>query len=85
MATLENYGTMWHRTGSRTASTVLRPNGESCDPDTLAFVGRMDYYESECMFDFCARVLPLVRAKRPGLKLMIVSAIPPSSASLIRE
>jgi hypothetical protein len=37
----------------------------------------MDYYPNqECMFDFCARVLPLVQSKRPGLKLLIVGADP---------
>jgi sugar transferase (PEP-CTERM/EpsH1 system associated) len=58
-------------------SDYFAPDGESCDPDTLAFVGRMDYYPNqECMFDFCARVLPLLQAKRPGLKLLIVGADP---------
>jgi sugar transferase (PEP-CTERM/EpsH1 system associated) len=77
--TLENYGTGvasdWFPNG--VDSDYFAPDGEPCDPETLAFVGRMDYYPNqECMFDFCARVLPLVRAKRPGLKLMIVGADP---------
>ncbi len=53
------------------------PSDEHYDPDTIAFVGRMDYYPNqECMFDFCATTLPLLRARRPGLKLLIVGADP---------
>jgi hypothetical protein len=37
----------------------------------------MDYYPNqECMFDFCANVLPLVRARRSQTKLLIVGADP---------
>jgi len=53
------------------------PSGEAYDADTIVFVGRMDYYPNqECMFDFCARTLPLLHARRPSLKLMIVGADP---------
>ena len=53
------------------------PAGEAYDPDTLAFVGRMDYYPNqECMFDFCTNVLPMLKARRPGTKLLIVGADP---------
>jgi sugar transferase (PEP-CTERM/EpsH1 system associated) len=47
------------------------------DPETIVFVGRMDYFPNQqCMFDFCAHVLPLLKARRPGLKLQIVGAEP---------
>jgi hypothetical protein len=37
----------------------------------------MDYYPNqECMFDFCANVLPLIRARRPETELLIVGADP---------
>jgi hypothetical protein len=37
----------------------------------------MDYYPNQqCMFDFCAEVLPRVRARRPSVKLHIVGADP---------
>lgn len=53
------------------------PDGGEYDPNAIAFVGRMDYYPNqECMFDFCARTLPLLRARRPALKLHIVGADP---------
>jgi sugar transferase (PEP-CTERM/EpsH1 system associated) len=58
-------------------SDYFAPTDEPYDPDTIAFVGRMDYYPNqECMFDFCAKVLPLVQSKRRGLKLLIVGADP---------
>jgi sugar transferase (PEP-CTERM/EpsH1 system associated) len=53
------------------------PADERYDRDTITFVGRMDYYPNqESMFRFCATVLPLLRARRPGLKLQIVGADP---------
>ena len=59
-------------------STFFAPTGEPYDPDTISFVGRMDYYPNqESMFDFCANVLPLLRERRPTIKLTIVGADPP--------
>ena len=53
------------------------PEGGQYDPNAIAFVGRMDYYPNqECMFNFCARTLPLLRARRPALTLHIVGADP---------
>jgi len=58
-------------------SDYFRPTAEGYDPDTICFVGRMDYYPNqECMFGFCAHTLPLVRARRPGVKLLIIGADP---------
>lgn len=77
--TLESYGTGvpsdWFPNG--VDSDYFAPDGEGYDPDTLCFVGRMDYYPNqECMFDFCARTLPLLRARRPSVRLLIVGADP---------
>jgi len=80
--TLEGY-----RTGTATDwfpngvdSAYFAPGAEPYDPETLCFVGRMDYYPNqESMFDFCARTLPLVRAQRPNVKLLIVGADPSSA------
>jgi sugar transferase (PEP-CTERM/EpsH1 system associated) len=53
------------------------PAAEPYDADTICFVGRMDYYPNqECMFDFCGKVMPLVRARRSETKLVIVGADP---------
>lgn len=47
------------------------------DADTLSFIGRMDYYPNqECMARFCKEVWPLLQARRPGVKLLIVGADP---------
>jgi sugar transferase (PEP-CTERM/EpsH1 system associated) len=77
--TLEGYATGvptdWFPNG--VDSEYFAPSDESWDPDTIAFVGRMDYYPNqECMAGFCARTLPLLRARRPDMKLLIVGADP---------
>lgn len=77
--TLEDY-----RTG---AATDWFPNGVDADffcptdgafdADTISFIGRMDYYPNqECMQRFCDQVWPLLRARRPAMKLLIVGADP---------
>lgn len=86
--TLEGY-----RTGSATDwfpngvdSAYFSPSAESYDADTICFVGRMDYYPNqECMFDFCSRTLPAVRARRPNVKLLIVGADPSEAVKKLGE
>jgi sugar transferase (PEP-CTERM/EpsH1 system associated) len=77
--TLEGYrtgvATDWFPNG--VDSTYFTPTAEPYDANTICFVGRMDYYPNQqCMFDFCANVLPLIRARRPETKLLIVGADP---------
>jgi sugar transferase (PEP-CTERM/EpsH1 system associated) len=77
--TLEGYGTGavtdWFPNG--VDSTYFAPSDKAYEADTISFIGRMDYYPNqECMFDFCARTLPLVRARRPNVRLLIVGADP---------
>jgi sugar transferase (PEP-CTERM/EpsH1 system associated) len=86
--TLERYRTAvstdWFPNG--VDSDLFKPGEEPYDPDTLVFVGRMDYYPNqECMFDFCGNVLPRLQAKRPTLKLLIVGADPPPSVQKLAE
>jgi sugar transferase (PEP-CTERM/EpsH1 system associated) len=58
-------------------SEAFQPDGTPYDPDTICFVGRMDYYPNqECMFDFCANTLPLIRDRHSNVKLLIVGADP---------
>ena len=46
----------------------------------------MDYYPNqECMFDFCERTWPLVRARRPDMKLVIVGADPSPAVKKLGE
>ena len=50
---------------------------ELYDPDLISFIGRMDYYPNqEAMFRFCREVWPMLRRRRPTLKLVIVGADP---------
>jgi len=86
--TLEGYGTGvatdWFPNG--VDSEYFSPGAQPCDPDTISFIGRMDYYPNqECMFDFCANVLPRLRASRPATKLLIVGADPSPKVRKLAE
>ncbi|AWI77022.1 glycosyl transferase family 1 [Parazoarcus communis] len=77
--TLESYSTGvstdWFPNG--VDADFFKPDGEGYDPDTISFIGRMDYYPNqEAMFRFCEQIWPLLRAKRPEMKLLIVGADP---------
>jgi sugar transferase (PEP-CTERM/EpsH1 system associated) len=77
--TLEGY-----RTGAATDwfpngvdASFFSPSDSAYDADTISFIGRMDYYPNqECMARFCAESWPLLRSRRPALKLLIVGADP---------
>ncbi|EXI76741.1 MAG TPA: TIGR03087 family PEP-CTERM/XrtA system glycosyltransferase [Candidatus Accumulibacter phosphatis] len=77
--TLEDYrtgvATDWFPNG--VDADFFSPSAEAYDPDTLSFIGRMDYYPNqECMARFCAQIWPLLRLRRPQLKLLIIGADP---------
>ena len=77
--TLDGYNvdaaTDWFPNGVDTE--YFSPVPDSYDPDTICFIGRMDYYPNEeCMTSFCDRILPKVRARRRDVKLLIVGADP---------
>ena len=77
--TLEGYGTGaatdWFPNG--VDAQYFCPGEQAHEPDTVSFIGRMDYYPNiECMQRFCNQVWPLLRQARPGLKLLIVGADP---------
>ncbi len=58
----------------------------SYEADTIVFVGRMDYFPNQqCMTDFCADVLPLLKARRPNIKLQIVGADPSARVRQLGE
>jgi sugar transferase (PEP-CTERM/EpsH1 system associated) len=62
------------------------PDTAPYDPDCLSFIGRMHYYPNqECMIDFCARTLPLIRSRRPNVKLMIIGADPSPAVLKLAE
>jgi hypothetical protein len=86
--TLRGYGldvpTDWFPNG--VDSDYFSPGEEPDDPDLLSFVGRMDYYPNqECMFDFCAKVLPRVQQQRPQTRLVIVGADPSPAVKKLGE
>ncbi|MBL8393518.1 MAG: TIGR03087 family PEP-CTERM/XrtA system glycosyltransferase [Candidatus Accumulibacter sp.] len=77
--TLEDYRTAvatdWFPNG--VDADFFCPSAEPHDPDTLSFIGRMDYYPNqECMKRFCGQIWPMLRGHRPQLKLLIVGADP---------
>jgi len=77
--TLESYGTGvatdWFPNG--VDAQYFCPTEDPYDAETVSFIGRMDYYPNqECMFDFCRHTLPRLKARRPGVKLLIVGADP---------
>jgi sugar transferase (PEP-CTERM/EpsH1 system associated) len=86
--TLESLGTGvpsgWFPNG--VDSDYFAPSPEPYEPDTIAFVGRMDYYPNQqCMFDFCAHTLPRLQARRPALRLLVVGADPPSAVRELQK
>jgi len=77
--TLKGYGvavdTDWFPNGVDT--DFFKPDGGGYDADLLSFMGRMDYFPNQqCMTEFCHETLPLIQAKRPQAKLVIVGADP---------
>jgi len=80
--TLESYGTSavtdWFPNGVDAGFFSPDPaTGGAYEADTISFIGRMDYYPNqECMARFCKEVWPLLKARRPAMKLLIVGADP---------
>ncbi|WP_425257366.1 TIGR03087 family PEP-CTERM/XrtA system glycosyltransferase [Rubrivivax sp. RP6-9] len=77
--TLNSYGTGaatdWFPNGVDAA--FFSPTDGAYDADTISFIGRMDYYPNqECMARFCQQVWPLLKQRRPTMKLLIVGADP---------
>jgi polysaccharide biosynthesis protein PslH len=86
--TLEGYGTGaatdWFPNGVDAA--FFDPSDAGYDPDTISFIGRMDYYPNqECMSRFCEQVWPLLKAQRPTMKLLIVGADPSAEMRKLGE
>jgi sugar transferase (PEP-CTERM/EpsH1 system associated) len=73
-----------YNTGARTGwfpngvdTEFFAPTDTPYDPDTICFIGRMDYYPNQQAVAFFARhVLPLIREHRPHAKFLIVGAQP---------
>ena len=51
--------------------------GDGYDPNSISFMGRMDYYPNQqAMIEFCREVLPVLRERVPEIKLSIIGAEP---------
>jgi sugar transferase (PEP-CTERM/EpsH1 system associated) len=86
--TLEDYGTGaatgWFPNG--VDAEFFAPTDGAYDADTISFIGRMDYYPNqECMARFCKDVWPLLKARRPAMKLLIVGADPSPAMRALGE
>jgi hypothetical protein len=86
--TLKSYGvdtpSDWFPNG--VDAQAFAPSAEPYDPETICFIGRMDYYPNQQgMFWFCEHVLPLLRERRPNVKLAIVGADPSPSVRKLGE
>jgi len=58
-------------------SEFFSPRSEPYDPNSIVFVGRMDYFPNQQgVHWFCREVWPLLRARLPGLGFQIVGADP---------
>lgn len=58
-------------------SDFFSKSNAAYNSNTICFVGRMDYFPNQqAMLAFCADVLPLIQARRPGTRLTIVGAEP---------
>jgi len=62
------------------------PTSEPCDPDSISFVGRMDYFPNQqAMMFFCNSVFPLIRRTRPTARLVIIGAEPSAEVRKLGE
>ena len=86
--TLRAYGvarrTGWFPNGVDTE--YFQPSPAPYDPESICFLGRMDYYPNqEAMRWFCREVFAPLRAQRPAMTLSIIGAAPPRSVRRLAE
>lgn len=79
LQTLQDYGigrpSAWFPNG--VDHSYFAPSDAPYERDSIAFIGRMDYYPNEqAMRWFCDEVLPLVQRERPAVQLTIIGADP---------
>jgi len=67
-------------------SEYFAPSDAPYDADQICFIGRMDYYPNQqAMLFFCNSVLPLIRVRRPSVRLVIVGAEPSSDIRKLEQ
>jgi sugar transferase (PEP-CTERM/EpsH1 system associated) len=58
-------------------ASAFQPSDQDYEPDLVTFIGRMDYFPNQqAVLRFCADVLPVLQARRPGTRFEIVGADP---------
>lgn len=58
-------------------SEYFAPSQEPYEPNSMCFIGRMDYYPNqEGIIDFCQKILPSIKEKCPSVTLKIIGADP---------
>jgi glycosyltransferase involved in cell wall biosynthesis len=66
--------------------TYFHPNGIQPEPDSLVFSGKMSYSANgDAALFLAGEVLPLVRQKRPGVRLTIVGSGPTPAVRALAE
>jgi hypothetical protein len=64
----------------------FKPADAPHDPDLVCFSGRMDYFPNQQAVErFVANVLPLIRARRPSARFVVVGAEPPPAIRRLAE
>lgn len=67
-------------------SEFFSPTERPYEQDSICFVGRMDYYPNQqAMVRFCNEILPLLRERRPSVRLTIVGAEPSAEIVALGE
>jgi polysaccharide biosynthesis protein PslH len=88
LESLEQLGTA-RRTGwfpNGVDTEFFRPADTPHDPDLVCFSGRMDYFPNQQAVErFVANVLPLIRARRPAARFVVVGAEPPPAIRRLAE
>ena len=86
--TLDGYGTGavtdWFPNG--VDADFFSPGSEPYEFETISLIGRMEYYPNQvCLARFCKQTWPLLKAKRPAMKLLIVGADPSPEMRVLGE
>lgn len=83
-ATTAKGGTGWYSNGVKLEEFNGSPDPAS--PETLVFVGRMDYFPNQdAVIWFADEVLPLIRAQHPKAHLLIVGSGPTAAVNKLGE
>jgi len=88
LETLQSYridkDTGWFPNG--VDAQYFSPSDEPYEPNTICFVGRMDYFPNQqAVLEFCRDVLPLLRKDNSELRFLIVGAEPSAEIKALAQ